>query len=257
MSESHRQLVLAWASSDEASFGPIIHSPLAGYKASRLFEGSILTIVPALVGCFFLAIRVWNLQRIPPKVKRSWLYVAKLLAISLYVSLQLVLLTVMVINHASNIVVTIPATAVTALAFIFFLYASHLEHNRSLRPSTILNLYLGFSLVVDIARARTLWFSSACSLIVALFSAGVCAKAIILGLEATQKRSLLKRHYRDRAPEAYSGVYSRSLFLWVNPFLWKGFRKGLSVDTLNVLDDDLVLASDPNVLIERRNNNSK
>jgi ATP-binding cassette subfamily C (CFTR/MRP) protein 1 len=136
-----------------------------------------------------------------------------------------------------------------AVIFLFFLYISHLEYNRSLRPSTILSLYLGLSLVFDVIRGRTLWLSSSSQNIAPLYSAGVGLKVVILVLEGTCKRPFLKEQYQDAAPEAVSGIYSRSLFLWVNSFLWKGYRGVLSVDTLNVLDDDLLSASDPKALI--------
>lgn len=244
--------------SDEATFGPLVHSScLGGYDFTLLFEESVLTIIPAMIACLLLGIRMCNLQGRSSKVKSSWLYVAKLTTILLYAVLHFIILAAMVIGSASKTPVSIAGTAVIAVTFLFFLYASHLEHSRSLRPSTMLSLYLGLSLVFDVLRVRTLWLSSSSPIIASLLSASVGLKAVMLVLEGTCKRPFLKKQYQDTTPEAVSGIYSRSLFLWVNPFLWKGYRGVLSVDTLNVLDDDLVSASDPKALIENWNKKGK
>jgi ATP-binding cassette subfamily C (CFTR/MRP) protein 1 len=244
--------------SDEVTFGPLVHSScLGGYDFTLLFEQSVLTIIPAIIVCLLLGIRMCNLQGQPSKVQCSWLYVAKLTTILLYAVLHFVILAAMVIGSTPKTAVSIASTAVIAVAFLFFLYASHLEHTRSLRPSTILSLYLGLSLVFDVIRVRTLWLSSSSPIIASLYIACVGLKAVVLVLEGTCKRSLLNVQYQDTTPEAVSGIYSRSLFLWVNSFLWKGYRGILSVDTLNVLDDDLVSASDPRALIENWNKKGK
>lgn len=244
--------------SDEATFGPLVHSScLGGYDFTLLFEESVLTTVPAIIACLLLVVRMCNLQGRPSKVKRSWLYVAKMATILLYAVLHFIILAAMVIGSASKTPMSIASTAVIAVTFLFFLYASHLEHSRSLHPSTILSLYLGLSLVFDVIRVRTLWLSFSSPIIASVLSASVGLKAVMLVLEGTCKQPFLKKQYQDNTPEAVSGIYSRSLFLWVNPFLWKGYRGVLSVDTLNVLDDDLVSASDPKALIESWNKNGK
>jgi hypothetical protein len=180
-----------------------------------------------------------------------------LTTILLYAVLHFIILGAMVVGSASKAPVSIAGTAVIAVTFLFFLYASHLEHSRSLRPSTILSLYLGLSLVFDVIRGRTLWLSSSSRIIASLLSASAGLKVVMLVLEGTSKRPFLKKQYQDATPEAVSSIYNRSLFLWVNPFLWKGYRGVLAVDTLNVLDDDLVSASDPKALIESWNKKGK
>ncbi|KAJ5198318.1 Cyclic peptide transporter [Penicillium cinerascens] len=256
MNESHLHVVRSrrCLESDEAAFGPLVHSScLGGFDFTLLFEESVLTILPAIIACLLLGVRICSLQGRSRKVKRSWLYVAKLTTILLYAVLHFIILAAMAIGSASKTPVSIVGTAVIAVTFLLFLYASHLEHSRSLRPSTILSLYLGLSLVFDVIRVRTLWLSSSSAIIASLLSASVGLKAVILVLEGTSKRPFLKKQYQDTIPEAVSGIYSRSLFLWVNPFLWKGYRGVLSEDTLNVLDADLVSASDPEALIESWN----
>ncbi|KAF3491610.1 Cyclic peptide transporter [Arthroderma uncinatum] len=243
---------------DENVFGPFIQpSCFNGFDFTLLFEENILTIVPSAIACLLLLFRVRKLQHVPVKVRPSWLSVVKLVAISLYLVLQLVLLILWAADGASRTVATVPATIVTIITFIFILYVSHLEHKRSLRPSTIINLYLGFSLLVDIARCRTIWLVIERLPIAVLFSVGCGIKVVILGLEATEKRSLLKDPYKDSAAEAIGGIYNRSVFWWVNNVLRKGFKNLLPISSLNVLDDDLLGAADPQVLIERWKNTDK
>lgn len=168
--------------------------------------------------------------------------------------LQIVLLALW-----SNLIVprskaTIATTALTLVGFLSFLYLSHLEHFRSVRPSTLLNIYLGVSLLLDIARLRTLWYIPGNQPVAAIFAASFALKGIILILEATEKRALLKPAYRNSGPEATSGVLNRSLFLWLNGLFWKGFKSLLSVDTLVALDNEITLASEPSQqLVERWN----
>lgn len=232
---------------EENVFGPRV-SPSCedGFDFTLLFEESILTIVPVIIASLLLAVRVWKLQGIPVKINRSWLYIAKLVAISLYIVLQLVLF-----GFWSGTTASISATAVTAAAFTFFLYVSHLEHLRSLRPSTILNLYLFFSLLFDAIRARTLWLASGSRVAAAIFSAGCGVKSVVLILEATEKRSLLKDQYKSNVEEATGGIFSRSLFWWLNSLLWAGCKTLFTVDSLGGLDDDITAAANPQRLTQR------
>lgn len=64
-------------------------------------------------------------------------------------------------------------------------------------------------------------------------------KAVILVLEATEKRRLLRPQYRAYPPEATSSVFNRSFFWWLNPLFRLGFGRVLDVDDLFSLDKHL------------------
>lgn len=237
----------------ENTFGPrVSRSCLKGFDFTLFFEEVILTIVPIAIVCLALPIRVWKLHRYPVRVNRSWLYLVKLVGFAIYVVLHLVLLVLWTTGSPTT-AATVPTVAVTMIIFVVFICMSHLEHLRSLQPSTTLGLYLGISLLFDVARARTLWWIAGCRAPAAVFSASCAVKAVILVLEATEKRSLLKEPYKTRADEALSGVYNRSLFWWLNRLLYRGFKTILTVDTLTPLDDDLISASNPRSLADRWN----
>ena len=145
---------------------------------------------------------------------------------------------------------TIGTTLVTVLTSLFLLFFSHLEHLRSIRPSTILNVFLGFTLLFDLARLRTLYFMSN-QTVTSLFAVSWVIKAIILAFEATEKRQLLKKAYENSPIESTSGVINRALFWWLRDLLWRGSKTTLTVDSLPSLDDDLKNASNSQSLFER------
>lgn len=146
---------------------------------------------------------------------------------------------------------TIPTALVTLVTSLLAIYLSHLEHLRSLRPSTILCLFLGTSSLLDLARMRTLSFMPHNRPVTILFAVGWLGKVIILILESIEKRSLLKKPFEESSLEATSGVFSRSLFWWLNGLLWKGSKTTLTVETLPDLDEDIKQASNPQDLFQK------
>ncbi|TVY94269.1 ABC transporter, partial [Lachnellula willkommii] len=113
------------------------------------------------------------------------------------------------------------------------------EHVNTIRPSLLLNGYLFFSLLFDIARCRTFWLGETETAIAGLFTAAVTIKVVVLVLEAVEKRGILKPGFRDAPPEAIAGIYNQSVFWWLNSLFRKGFRKNLGLDDLYPLDKHL------------------
>ena len=118
------------------------------------------------------------------------------------------------------------------------LFLSYLEHERSVRPSPVLNTYLLASLFFDAVQARSFWLQDVRN-IAATFTAAMSLKALLLSLEAHEKTPYLRRPFCDWPPETTSGVFSQTLFWWLNPLLRKGFRSILDVRDLFVLDSEL------------------
>lgn len=126
----------------------------------------------------------------------------------------------------------------TAACTLFLL--SCFEHSRSITPSTVIGLYLLFSIPFDAVRLRTLFLVGGSARSIAhLQSLSLAIKLIVLITEAVEKRSILLESYRELPPEATSGVYSRSVFWWLNPLLRLGFIKTLRTDDLFTLDKTL------------------
>lgn len=119
---------------------------------------------------------------------------------------------------------------------------SYYEHARSLHPSSLLNLFLLASLLLDAAVLRTVWIALSATSIQAVLTVSFALKTALLVLEAREKAS----HVVGRptlAPEETSGLYSRAVFAWVAPLLRTGFRRLLRPADLFPLDEKMSIAS--------------
>lgn len=131
---------------------------------------------------------------------------------------------------------SIPSVALNLFATLVFCPFCHFEHTRSVKPSSTLTVYLFFSCLFDIARARTLWAIDGNALVAGLFTTTVPVKLCLLLLECWGKRDLFLPSEITYSREATSGIISRSLFWWLNPLFLRGFREVLSVEKLLDVD---------------------
>lgn len=121
------------------------------------------------------------------------------------------------------------------------LTVSVVDHSRSPRPSMLLNSYLFLTLLLDIARARTLFLSSDSdhgSEIVysSIFCASVGLKTAILLLEACQKARWVAWDATKHSPEETSGIFSLGVFFWLNKLFVAGYRRTFTIESLYPLD---------------------
>ncbi|KAM3556796.1 hypothetical protein ARSEF4850_005373 [Beauveria asiatica] len=206
----------------ERVFGPFVSSTcLGGFDFTLVFEETILTILPLSLTFFLSLGRALQLRNALAKVDKSWLLPVKLVTYGTYIVLQILLLALWAQPHAPKTASTLAALSVTLVTSRFFLYLSYLEHTRSVRPSTLLTLYLGLSTLLDLARVRILFYLQSTNHLAAVFLAGFCGKAVMFALEL------------------------RALFIWLNSLMVKGFRSSLTVDTLTPIDCDVLKASEP------------
>lgn len=84
-----------------------------------------------------------------------------------------------------------------------------------------------------------------------IFLTGFLTKLLIFSLELREKRRLLCTEWKSASPEETSGVINRALFIWINHIFLKGFRTILSIDTLTLLDEEILSASNPTKLVSR------
>lgn len=154
-------------------------------------------------------------------------------------ALQLALLVLWIKHPYSRTRISIAAATLGLIVDIELVALSHLEHTRSIRPSSLLNVYLLLSIVLDLAQTRTLWLRHDQTSISAVFSAIIGIKLALLLLESQAKRSYLKPIYQQLSPEATSGIFSRSFFWWLNGLFLKSFRNLLTFNDLYVLDTEL------------------
>lgn len=141
----------------------------------------------------------------------------------------------MLANAASVAAATFTLVDGIALATL-----SRLEHQRSTRPSTLILVYLMFSIAFNSVQCRTLWLNRADAV------ASVCAamlgmRVIAFILELKEKRSSLLPPWKYLGPEMTASIVNRGLFWWLNELLMRGFQATLSGNTL--YDTDAAIKS--------------
>lgn len=161
---------------------------------------------------------------------------------AVYVALALALIVLWAGPSTIRSRASVPTASLTLACYLVLIVLSFLEHQRSVRPSLILNSYLSISLLFDTARARTLWLQGYNHNIAIVFTAAVAIKSMILLLECIEKRQILRGDYRAYPSEATAGIYSQSFFWWLNVLFRTGFSKTLHLDDLFTLDKHLISA---------------
>ena len=132
-----------------------------------------------------------------------------------------------------------PAALLNLLAAACILPLSYLESERSARPSTIIELYLLFSVVFDIPQLRTLYILGNSSTIAALYTTTVLFKFLLLLIEAQSKRPYLKPEYQNLSTEATSGIINRSFMWWLNELFTLGANGYISSQDLPELEEHM------------------
>ncbi|KAG5781567.1 hypothetical protein H9Q73_004760 [Fusarium xylarioides] len=221
----------------EADFGP---SASARFDFTVLFENVMLSIVPSALFLILVPQRLLWLKREPRKIVENSRLLIKLGLITVYTGLQLVVLTYWTVGPLPTSKPQIAAAALVFVNGLLLALLSYVEHTRSVRPSTIINVYLLFTALFDCAIARTLWLLDGAHAVARLFTAATSAKALILVSEAWEKRSILRVQYRDLSPETTSGILGRSVFWWINPLMKLGFSNSLTEHDLYAIEKSLV-----------------
>lgn len=165
--------------------------------------------------------------------------------------LHISLLVVWLVHDITTTRLTIASIVMTIVGYTLLTITSYLNHLRSIRPSTMLCVYLGTSSLLDLARVRTLFIIPESQTVAPIFLAGFLTKLLMFSLELREKRRLLCIEWKNASPEETSGVINRALFIWLNHIFLKGFRTILSIDTLTILDEEILSASKPTKLASR------
>nr|POE51561.1 hypothetical protein CFP56_25768 [Quercus suber] len=206
-----------------------------------LYEQSLLQVVPSALLLLSLPIRTFQLRRQNVKTLRNGTRTVKQIIIAAFAATQLALLVAWSMTPApeNRTSASVPAAVVSFTASLALLFLSSIEHTRSVRPSTSINVYLLVSLLFDIPQARTLWLSSNTPYVPGIYTAGVAAKAIVLLFEARNKKRSLLAPYRAYGPEALVSIYDRTVLWWLNPLFFQGYKSSIPLDNLYHLDTDL------------------
>jgi ATP-binding cassette, subfamily C (CFTR/MRP), member 1 len=129
--------------------------------------------------------------------------------------------------------VAVPAAAVALVASLATILLLTIEHNRNLRPSTILQLYLVASLLTGATQIRTLFLRRYVPTIARLQSSVLACQIVFLVLESLPKTRWALPATVPYSPEDFAGIISRTLYFWLNALLLKGNRRILTIDDVS------------------------
>ncbi|KAF9876316.1 ABC transporter [Colletotrichum karsti] len=229
------------------SFGPWAGATCrGGFDFTLLFEESILAVPLHCLFLLALPACALRLVRSDVKVVASILRPLKAGASAALVGLNLALLVLWTTSSSASIThtrATVPTGVLSLVASLGLSLLSWLSHDRSVRPSFVLSTYLFASVLLDTARARTLWMLGSNQTIPAVFTCALALRAVMILLESTEKRHILVPQHKGYSKEVTSGTFNRSVFFWLTSLFVNGYRNILKLDDLYPLDPKL--ASEP------------
>ena len=146
---------------------------------------------------------------------------------------------------------SIAADILFLAAFAGAIMLSYLDHIRSIRPSTVLAIFLSTMTLLSVARVRTIWLvwstNSIPMVIPVLLSFILILTLVSLLLESLEKRKNIDQTDPDATPEQFSGFWKRTSFAWLASTFRQGYRRILTVHELPALDPKL----DTDVLLQQ------
>ncbi|KAK1450990.1 ABC transporter [Colletotrichum cuscutae] len=217
-----------------------------GFDFTLFFEEAILAVPLQSLLLLLLPTCALRLATSDVKVVPSTLRWLKASASISLAALNFVLLILWVTTPSTTIThtrATIPTAILSLIASIELGLLSWLAHQRSVRPSFVLSVYLFLSILFDTARARTLWMLGPHQTIPAIFTCTLAVRAVMILLESTEKRRILVPEHKGYSKEVTSGTFNRSVFFWLMSLFINGYRNILQLDDLYPLDPKL--ASEP------------
>lgn len=134
------------------------------------------------------------------------------LFIILYGLLQITLLVLYCVRNTDNTRTTIPSIVQYNIVVVFLCILSYQGHIKSIRASSILNVYLLCTLIFDAVQIRTIWLIDNDTAIAGVFSTALALKLGNFLLEAGKKHQFFYNDDKKHGPEEKSGIFNRAVF---------------------------------------------
>ncbi|KAK6211651.1 ABC transporter [Colletotrichum tabaci] len=227
------------------AFGPRVHTDCRSFDFTLQFEDVLFACLPSALFLLLVPPRVAQLLRQPATFQtQSRLLASKLVATTTLLAIQLAFLALRCQSSPFQTPASIAADVLTPVATLAVLLLSVLNHQRSPRPSTLLSLYLSASIILGIARVRTLWLFSgrgplpAVAIVVLVFTLAVL---VLESIEAKKRlaASDTPPDGKHATPEQSSGFWSRTCFAWLATTFYLGYSKVISLGDLPGLDSNM------------------
>ena len=156
-----------------------------------------------------------------------------------FASVQIVLLVLWTTKTRTSTRASIPNAALNVVGALSLGIISYIEHERTIRPSLMINAYLVLSICFEATSTRTLWLQGYNNIIAAVTSVSTALRCVLLVTESTRKEHILRSEWKGGSPEATSGLVSKAFFGWLNRLLLAGYSRSLSLEDLYPLDKHL------------------
>ncbi|KAH8591587.1 P-loop containing nucleoside triphosphate hydrolase protein [Bisporella sp. PMI_857] len=198
-----------------------------------------LSLMPSTLFLLFFPIRAFQLHRACLKVAPNYIGAVKAVLTGLIAAVELAALVLCLTSTprpdrfpiATNVVCFAAALAVCQLSF--------LEHGRSVKPSTLLILYLLASIICEGVLLLSFFLAHGISATASVFVAAFGLKFLFLILESISKRSYLRAPYRELPIEQTASDLNRAFLFWINDLISLGNSKLLVYSDLPGLNDSL------------------
>ena len=130
---------------------------------------------------------------------------------------------------------SIPAECLACIGTLCIGIVILLSHRYSLRPSSLLSIYLTITFVVSIAKPRSfLLRGGSLRAVGALAVVDTVIRLVLVALEEFPKAIVLENgeDAKDFCKESTGGFWNRTLLIWALPTLMRGFRRSLKMRDL-------------------------
>ncbi|KAI8300079.1 ABC transporter [Colletotrichum sp. SAR11_240] len=174
----------------------------------------------------------------------SWVAHLKLILWHVLAAVQILTLGVAAFRGgevAGDTSVIIASGSLAIASSILFIFVSRLEHRRARAPSAVLQTSLLATIILDAARLPREWaYAYNGGLAIAnLLTVQLVIKVFLLAAESASKPAFITIPATKATREELSGIFGRSLSLWLNPLFKLGWKKDLVTEDLEPVDEAL------------------
>ncbi|KAK6075818.1 ABC transporter [Seiridium cupressi] len=225
----------------DRAFGPRVALSCRAFDFTLYFEDAVFAVLPTAALLLLLPLPLVFLLRNPKVVKGSKLLTAKLVTYLCLLACQTVFLALRSVNPGLWTQASLAADVIGIVGAIGVALLSWFDHQRSIRPSSLLAMYLMIATILDVARLRTLWSIPGATGAAIVFSLVLGLTLTALVLESTNKHQALRspREYSGIGLEPFSGLWARIAYFWLLGTVRQGYHKILCVDDLPGMDPQL------------------
>ncbi|KAI0484872.1 putative multidrug resistance-associated protein [Xylariaceae sp. FL0804] len=230
------------ATCNDSSFGPRVNPLCRTFDFTLYFQDVVLVIIPTGILLLVLPWSYVSLVNSPRVVRRTKIAGVKALAFGLLCASLTAFAVVRAQDNALRTNASVASDVLSIFAALGAAYLSWLHHHRSIRPSSLLAVYLGISVLFGVVRLRSLWLTPRATAAAALFSVALLFTTLAFCVESVGKQAhlLSPQAYSSCGSEPFSGLWRRICYAWLTVTVRHGYRNILTVDDLPELDPEMM-----------------